>query len=291
MGRRAFISSVAALAAAGSSFAQDAQGPRLAAIDWAMLETAIAIGQMPVAACELIRYRQDEAAEAIPQSVTDLGLRGAPNYELLQLTRPDLILSSPFYIQHEARLRAIAPVLSLPFYVPGEPPVAKTLAATAALAEAVGQPEVAVRVETEAQDRIRSLASRLAPFRDRPVSLINIGDSRHLRAFGFDSLFGDMLGRLGLANAWTDRTQFSFRAPLPIERLADAPEARLIIVGQIPVEAREGVARSVLWRKLPAVAEGRLYQLPEVNAFGGLPSALRFAEMLTGALEAGPQPA
>lgn len=290
-GRRAFLLSVAAFAAAGSAFARDADGPRLAAIDWAMLETAVALGEMPVAACELIRYREGAQTLEIPRHVTDLGLRGSPNYELLQLTRPDLILTSPFYVQHEARLRSIAPVLSLPFFTPGEPPVAKAIAALPELAGAIGRPEAASHALDAAHARIAQLAARLAPYADRPVSLVDIGDVRHLRAFGFDSLFGDMLDRLGLANAWTGRTQFSFRAPLPIERLADMPEARLVVIGDIPVEARAALARSALWQRLPAVASGRFYQLPAVNAFGGLPSALYFAELLTQALEAGPRAA
>lgn len=257
--------------------------PRLAAIDWAMLETAMALGQTPVAACELIRYRLEAGMSDIPADVTDLGLRGAPNYELLQLTRPDLILSSPYYVQHEARLGGIAPVLSLPFYTPGEAPLQKVLAALDVLADRIDQPEAGKTAQEDAARALDAAARRLGPFRDRPVALIDIGDARHIRAFGYDSLFGSTLERLGLTNAWSDRTAFSFRAPLPLERLAAMPDARLVIVGDIPVEARPGLARSILWQALPPVAEDRLYLLPKVNAFGGVPSALRFAALLADA--------
>ncbi|WP_026155539.1 ABC transporter substrate-binding protein [Paracoccus sp. N5] len=286
LGRRAFLCSVAALAAAGPAFAQ--QSLRLAAIDWAMMETAVALGHMPVAACELVRYRQDTTEPRIPASVTDLGLRGAPNYELLQLMRPDLILSSTFYPAHEAQLSRIAPVLSLPFYIPGEPPLPKALAALADLAARIGDAPAGRTAQMEAEARLDVLAARLAGFRDRPVALIDIGDARHLRAFGYDSMFGNVLERLGLGNAWTERTAFSFRAPLPLERLAAMPEARLVIVGEIPVEARTGLRRSILWQALPPVAQGRLYRIPAVNAFGGTPSALHFAELLAQAFQTGP---
>ena len=125
-------------ALAGPSFTTGAGGPRLAAIDWAMLETAVAIGHMPVAACELIRFRADAVTPGIPGDVVDLGLRGSPNFELLQLVRPDLILTSPYYTALEPRMRAIAPVMSLPFYVPGDPPLPNALSALTGLAEAVG---------------------------------------------------------------------------------------------------------------------------------------------------------
>ncbi|MEO1977364.1 MAG: hypothetical protein ABGX15_14595, partial [Paracoccaceae bacterium] len=72
---------------------------RIAAIDWAMLETALALGVTPVAACELIRFRADAIEPPVPETVTDLGLRGSPNFELLQLTRPTMILTSPWYAQ------------------------------------------------------------------------------------------------------------------------------------------------------------------------------------------------
>ncbi|MDS9469144.1 ABC transporter substrate-binding protein [Paracoccus sp. MBLB3053] len=280
--------SAVAFAAAGPVFAQTGQGTRLAAIDWAMFETAVALGHMPVAACELIRYRAETPSPVIPDDVVDLGLRGAPNFELLQLIRPDFILTSPFYIAHEAKLRTIAPVVSLPFYMPGEAPLAKMETALVELGRTIGARGAARAAMALADQTFANLSTRLHSFRDRPVCLVNIGDERHLRAFGFDSLPGDALARLGLNNAWAAKTQFSFRAPLPIERLADMPEARLVIIGDVPIEARAGLSNSMLWRALPPISEGRLYQLPEINVYGGLPSALRFATLLVEAFEAGP---
>lgn len=257
---------------------------RLAAIDWAMLETAAAIGHMPAAACELVRYRAEAVTPRIPDGVVDLGLRGAPNVELLQLVRPSLILSSPYYARHEARFRRIAPVLSLSFFEPGVPPLARALAALGALARAVGDPAAGTRARAGAEARLDRLGQRLRAVADRPVAIVSIGDARHMQVFGFDSLFGSTLARLCLANAWKEGTRFSFLAPVPIEALAGLPEARLVIVGPVPPEARPGLDRSVLWRRLPAVAGGRVHQLPEVSAFGGAPAALRFAEALAGAL-------
>lgn len=263
-------------------------GPRLAAIDWAMLETAIAIGHMPVAAAELIRYRQDVAQPEIPADVTDLGLRGAPNFELLQLIRPDLILSSNYYTRYEDRLAEIAPVLSLPFYVPQQPPLPKVLAALSILADRIGDPLAGQRALQDTQADFDAQAARAAAFADRPLCLVNIGDARHMRAFGYDSLFGNVLDRLGLQNAWADVTQFSFLAPVPIEKLVQMPDARLVIVGDVPAYARRSLSHSILWQHLPAVTEDRVYFVPDGNPFGGAPSATRFGAGLIAALEQGP---
>ncbi|KIX17888.1 MULTISPECIES: ABC transporter substrate-binding protein [Paracoccus] len=283
--RRAFLTAAGILLAAGLPLRAEA-GPRLAAIDWAMLETATALGHMPVAAAELIRFRADVGVPAIPDTVTDLGLRGAPNFELLQLVRPTLILSSPYYTRYQARMEAIAPVLSLPFYQPGAAPLPKAMDALDALARQIGDPAAGGRARARANAHLDLLASRVARHADRPLALVDIGDARHLRAFGFDSLFGSTLTRIGLRNAWSEATAFSFLAPVPLERLADMPDARLIIAGPIPPQAQGALSRSRLWQALPQVAQGRVHHLPRMNAFGGVPAALRFGDLLARALEA-----
>ncbi|KQY51403.1 amino acid ABC transporter substrate-binding protein [Rhizobium sp. Root491] len=281
-GRREFLGLLAASALAGK--ARAAVTPRLAAIDWAMLETSVALGIMPVAATELIQFRAGAVEPEIPETVSDLGLRGAPNFELLQLTRPDLILISPFYTRYTGRLEAIAPVFSLPFYVKGEPPFEKSLAAVSALGEKLGRADEARKVLDEAHLALQAMRTRLAGFASRPTYVINIGDARHFRAFGEDSMFGDILGRLGLTNAWVDRSQFTFAAPVPLENLADVADARIVIVSDVPVEARESLRNSAIWRALPAVRENRVVTLGNVSPYGGITAAMRFARLLTEAL-------
>ncbi|THV23050.1 ABC transporter substrate-binding protein [Peteryoungia ipomoeae] len=293
-GRRAVLQLVAATGLAGlaaplsraAASSTGAAAQRLAAIDWAMLETACAIGHVPVAACELIRFRAESASLALPQDLLDLGLRGSPNFEQLRFARPDLILSSPFYVRLEGAFTAVAPVYSLPFFVRGEPSLPHALDALQALALRLDDPRSGERARHEAETRFDRLASRLKPHADRPVMLIDFGDSRHFRAFGFDSLYGSTLARLGLVNAWQGGTQFSFAAPVPIDRLAEIPDANFVIVNPVPIEARGQLQTSRLWNALPPVREGRVHQLGATNAFGGVPSALAFAEGLAEALAA-----
>lgn len=286
--RRAVLTAAGMMMAAALPLRAAGSGPRLAAIDWAMLEAAVALGRMPIAACELIRFREDAIEPPIPNDVVDLGLRGAPNFELLQLTRPDLILTSPYYAGYQDRLAALAPVISHTFYDPGQPPLPAAIAALHRLAEAIDDPAAGRRAEAGVEAELQRRAAKLGDFADLPVCLISLGDSRHMRVFGFDSLFGSTLVRLGLTNAWDRTTRFSFLAPVRIEKLAELPAARLVIVGQVSPAARRGLQRSVLWRMLPPVAANRLYILPDVNAFGATPSALRFARLLSQALAAEP---
>ena len=264
-----------------------ADTPRIAAIDWAMLETAMALGIVPVAACELIRFRADAVTPELPPSVVDLGLRSAPNFALLQLTRPTLILSSPWYGYIEPRLSAIAPVFTQTFYFADKDPWQKSIEALHGLAMHLGIPETANQVEAAALAELAQMREVLAPFRDRPVYITQIGDPRHFRAFGADSMFGAVLTELGLTNAWEGNTEFSFAAPVPLERLASKPDARIIAVSDIPAVAEQGLRNSVLWNRLEPVAQGRFATIGNINPFGGLPAGLRFARLLTNALTQG----
>lgn len=283
IGRRQALGLLAALAVAWDAKAADAPG-RIAAIDWAMLETLMALGVTPIAATELIQFRNDAVEPEIPSSVVDLGLRGSPNFELLYLLKPELILISPFYVRHQPALEAIAPVYSLPFYVKGEPPYAKALNAVSQLCALLGRADMAAKVLADQEALLASLRRQLAPFSARPTYIVNIGDSRHFRAFGADSMFGDILQRLGLPNAWTDRSRFTFAAPVPMENLAANPEARIVIVSDIPVEARSGLRNSMIWKSLRPVREGRVVTIGNVNPYGGITAGLRFARLLSEAL-------
>ncbi|MDP9835493.1 iron complex transport system substrate-binding protein [Neorhizobium huautlense] len=282
--RRGVLLGSAALALAGRANAA-APPQRIAAIDWAMLETAVALGVMPVAATELIQFHKDAVEPAIPDNVIDLGLRGSVNLELLHLVKPDLILISPFYTRHEATLSAIAPTLSLPFYVKGEPPFEKALGAVRALGERLGRSQEAAHVETDIRAALETMRQSLARFTDRPTYLVNIGDSRHVRIFGSDSMFGDILVRLGFRNAWPDRSRFTFAAPVPIENLAVERDARIVIVSDIPVEARSRLRSSMIWNALEPVSQGRVLQLPNIAPYGGVTAGMRFARLFAEALQ------
>lgn len=279
--RRNFLALAAALLA---SPVARADTPRVAAIDWGMLETALAIGVVPVAATELIQFRKIAVEPIVPESVADLGLRGTPNYELLRIVAPDLILISGFYEYQRAALERIAPVLALPVYEAGRPPYPLAETSMLALGEQLGRAAEAARYVAETGAELHVCRDSLKHAASRPAFVISLGDSRHFRAFGPDSMFGDVLGRLGIANAWQDATSYSAAAPVGIEALARVPEASIVIVAPLPPEVGRTLPENALWNALPAVREGRVAVLDPVNHFGGLPSARRFARLLAEAV-------
>ncbi|KXF76392.1 amino acid ABC transporter substrate-binding protein [Paramesorhizobium deserti] len=273
------------LALAASAFAwpavlSAAPLPRIAVIDWAMLETALAIGVVPVAATELIQFREIAIEPEVPQSVTDLGLRGTPNMELLRIIAPDLILSSNFYEYRRPAFERVAPVFSRTIYETGVPPFDPARDAMLALGQKLGREDAARSYIAALGAEIAVLRERVQTRAHRPVFLISIGDSRHFRAFGGDSMFGDVLTRIGLANAWTGTTSYSATAPVGIEALAAVPDADIVVIGPVPPEARDILPQSPIWNALPAVSQGRVAMLDPIDHFGGLPAARRFVRLL-----------
>ena len=282
LSRRALVAA-ALLASVGQGSAQTARAAdalRVATVDWAVLETLLALGIAPVAATELVLFRKVAVEPAVPPGVVDLGLRGSPNLEALLLARPDLIFSSNFYAAMDPMLARIAPVDRQSVYRQGISPYEPAEAITRAIGARTGRAEAARMLVETTRAEIAQLRIGIAGADGRAFLLINLGDSRHFRVFGADSMFGAVAERLGLANAWGARTSYSASAPVGIETLARFPQAWIVIVPPV-------LPHSAFWRALPSVTAGRVLTLDPINPFGALPAAGRFARVLARALQAG----
>ncbi len=260
--------------------AHAATAVRFAVIDWAMLETALAIGAVPAAASELRQYRQMQLEPVVPEGVADLGLRGAPNLELLRMIEPDLIVASNFYEYRRAAFERIAPVFAPTVYSAGQPPYAILEEATLSLGEKLGLAAEAHAYVATVASEIAEARQRFASVSGRKVFVISLGDARHFRAFGRDSLFGDVLVRLDFENAWTRDTNYSAAAPVGLEQLAETPDASIVVIGPTDSETLYRLPQNSLWNALPAVREKRVLFLPPLDHFGGLPAARRFVQLL-----------
>jgi iron complex transport system substrate-binding protein len=129
--------------------------------------------------------------------------------------------------------------------------------------------------------RLDALRQQLSTGDGRPVLLINLGDARHYRVFGADSMFGSVLTRLGLDNAWTGATAYSATAPVGIETLASMPDAWIVMIPPHPLDAIAALEHGAFWNALPSVRDKRVITLGSINPYGALPAARRFAEELS----------
>lgn len=258
--------------------------PRIAAIDWGQAQTLIAIGAPPVAMAQIESYGDWVGGPAVPASVRDVGLRAQPNMELLSQLNLDAITITPMYANSRARLARIAPVKSIDVYYHDGSAWHNTVESTRALAALVHREAAAERFIQATRAEIEQRAQRV-PDAARPLLVIQFIDARHVRVFGDNSLIGNVMARMDVANAWQQDTNFWGFALVPIERLATIDNARMAVLDPMPVGVPEQIASSVLWHKLPAVHGQAVLDLPAVWSFGGLPSATRFARGLASAYE------
>ncbi len=295
LSRRAFVAGGAALLASVSLEAGQARAstlpmqdgftlPRVATMDWGLLETLLAMGVIPVAAPELVLYRQVVVEPPVPPQVADIGLRGTPNFEAMLRARPSLIFNSSYYVAADPNLRLIAPVETISIYVKGTLPFLMAQQAAVKLAQAVGMPDAAPALLARTDETLAQWREKLAGHAAREVLIINLGDARHFRVFGPDSMFGEVLERMGLRNAWQQGTSYSASAPVGLEVLARFADADIIIVPPVPPDAARVLPQSVLWRALPNVRANRVHVIGAMNPFGGLPTAMRCARQVGTAL-------
>ena len=114
----------------------------------------------------------------------------------------------------------------------------------------------------------------------RTILPINLGDARHYRVYGSDSMFGEVLARTGLKNAWQGKTSYTAMAPIGIETLASMPDTWIVFIPPHPPDAMVTLQSGAFWQALPAVREGRVLTLGSINPYGALPAASRFADLL-----------
>lgn len=279
VGRRSLLLGCAAAAIAPSSRAAVPQR-RLAAMDYGLAETLIRLGCPPRGLVATQDWARWVVEPELPADIVNLGTGREPNLEVLQALRPDAILSTPYHAGIHHRLERIAPVISLPVYVPDGRPLALAGDATTRLGSLIGDPAAAERLKAEAEAVFARTREALSGRRLPPIYLVNFMDQRHVRVYGAKSLFDDVMRRIGLVNAWTGQTNYWGFATVGIEELQIGTDALLIYFDPVPPAVLPALARNPIWQSLSFVRKDRVHGLPPVLMFGCVPSAMRFARLV-----------
>jgi iron complex transport system substrate-binding protein len=258
--------------------------PRIAALDWGVAETLVALDSPPVGVAEIPDYDRTVVAPSMPPGVVDVGLRLSPNAELMHELTLDLVLINPAQEYMRGFLAPFGRVEVVPIYTPEGRPYRLSCEAVTRLAQMVGDLAAGHALLRQAEATMDETRRLLRSYDGRPVYIVTFIDSRHVGVAGSRSLFQGVLDQLGLRNAWTGEVGEWGMASVGIERLATDPEARLLYLQPVPPEARRVLTESPLWRLLPFVREGRVGALQPLWQFGALPSAMRIAQQLGRAL-------
>lgn len=297
MQRRPFLKSVALAPLFGASLlaaraAVPSRAPRLAVLDWGLLETVLALGVTPVGVAETAAYNDSVVTPAVPAGVSDVGLRLAPSLELLQQLAPDYILINSSQESQRAMLERIAPVRAFAVYTDAGAPYRHSQAVTLQVGQLCGNEAAARQLIDATASTLDASHAQIAAWRagsrmpdpHRPLYLIRFFDSRHIGVYGARSLFQDVMTALDVSNAWQGPTDYWGIGVAGIEKLAASARADVLYFDPLPGGVARTLTSNRLWHALPAVAAGRVAALPPFWGFGMLPSAARFARALATAL-------
>ncbi len=280
------IAALTSLGATGPGRADASHpAPTVVALDWALAATAVALEADLVGVAEREAYRRWVGAPALPPEVAELGLRTAPNLEMLTALRPGLILINALNESERPRLETIAPCFSNVIYTPQHRPIERAIATTRALGALLDRANQAEAMLAHADTRFEAARRRLASTgRRRPILPVNFVDARHLRVYGAGSLFEDVARRVGLTPAWMRDTNPWGFATVGIEAMLDGVDCDILVIEPTPPAARASLDWPGLWTSLIAAGRNRVNSVPPVWAFGDMTAAARCADLLADAL-------
>lgn len=258
----------------------DSSPTRIVSLDYGLTETLLGLGVVPVGVPDLEGYEKWVVEPELPASVVDVGSTFEPNLELIQQLEPDLILTTPFLAGLRDRLERIAPTLSLAIYAPAGEPYRRATEVTRRLGRRLDRESAAESLIARVDSTLRAARSELDESDRLPVYFVRFMDPRHVRVFGEQSLFDDVLEKLAVPNAWNEETNYWGFSTVGIESLATERDVRLFYLNPPPPDVLPTLEKSELWGHLPFVEAGRVHPFPMVLMFGGLPAAERFADLL-----------
>ncbi len=259
--------------------------PRIATADWSAAETLTAMKLPPLAVGDKRAYGNWVNYPALPAQTLDSGLRFQPNLERLRQLKPDMFVQSSWFAHLKPQFAAIAPVHEIDFATAEGTQYAHTVAATRALGKLVNASPAAEQLIADTERQLTQRRQTLAPYRSRPLAIVQFVDTRHLRIYGRTSMYQAVLDKLGLRNAWQGESNGWGFANITLAKLAELPpNTLLVIVKPHPANVRPGLEKSALWQRLPFAQAANRRVLPPSWSYGALPSMQHFAQQLARAL-------
>lgn len=289
LSRRAVIASLAVVPLAVSARAGAPRFRKIATLDYAVASTLIETGGALSAVAEAADWDKWMGAPALPAGVVNLGSAWEVNFELLAALKPDLIITTPFLDALLPKLKEIAPCLRISvFDGSGDPVLTKAYAETRRMGEFLGASAATSAFLAHSDRLFEDCRMRLARLPERDLLMFYLIDDRHAYVYGAPGLYQGALERLNLKNAWTSPCNYWGFAMTGLEGLAAAAteSTHAVLFEPTPRDVMAKVGESPIWTALPFNRTGRLSILPPALAYGMVVEAVRFARLLTTALEA-----
>ena len=262
----------------------DKPAERVAVLEWQQIEDVLTLCLTPVAVADAEGYSTWDTAEALPDGVTDVGMRGEPNLEALFGTNPDLVIVEAYTAEDEIikQLEEYGvPVLATKGADAADP-IQNMLDTFELIASATGREERAEVVVDDFNDALEDAQEEIADADVATDSFVYFdgwiqGGNVAIRPFGQGSLMGELGESLGLTNAWEGEVDPAYGlGQTDIEGMSEVGDASFFYTGTTDPagDVNAELAKNRVWKQIPAVEDGRSYAFPEgIWTFGGPRSA------------------
>lgn len=255
---------------------------KVAAIDWTQIETLLALGIQPIGAAQVTDYNAWVKSPTIPASTADLGLRTQPNLERLSELKPERIFISPMFQSLVPQLSRIAPVTNIALYKKGNVSWQTLKTYTRTIAKDTNKEDAAEALIESAQSKLAELTAQV-PANAAPLLMVQFMDARHVRVFGNNSMYKIAANQIGLKNAWQGNTNSWGFSLVGIDKLLGI-KGQIVVIEPLPAGVINNLQQDAFWQYLITQTSHPMLTIPPVWSFGAIPSTVRFATLLTTAL-------
>lgn len=257
--------------------------------DWGIGATLTELGLPPFAMSAKKSYKTWVVTPPLPQSVIDVGLRGAPNPELISSLHPDLIVDNFFYEDNRTIYNPTTPVESITFGFDFEnmdttkpPEWSKMVDSTLKLGRLIERPKRTELYIKNSRQQIEAAGTVVRQHMGdkRKIVVANFYSVQEINFFDINSpmqLATDIMG-LDLVSLGTPN-DYGF-ASVPLHQIYEIPDdACLIIMEPISPFIKYQLKNSLIWQNSRfSQPDACLYVIKPVWYYGGINVLVQFAE-------------
>lgn len=253
---------------------------KVVAIDWTAAEILGSLGYEIAAIGDKRNYKIWVKEPELSENVVDLGLRMQPNLESLIKIKPDITIIPSFFKFHQNTLSQYSNVAVIDAYKDGNL-YENLINATKEIAQLIGREKEAANLISRNEEIFKILKDKVKFFTSAPIAVVQFIDSKRLRIYGKNSIYGISLEKLGLINAIKDEfaTNLWGIATIPLTALFHLPNnTRIVIIKPNPINIKHELKFNSIYRELK-LFENRI-ELDPVWSAGAIASMQKFAYRL-----------
>ncbi|MFV0574005.1 MAG: ABC transporter substrate-binding protein [Vibrio sp.] len=258
---------------------------RIVALNWDLAEQLLELDVTPVGVPNIKDYSTWVVKPAIPESVADLGTRAEPNLQKLAELKPDLILAASPQKDLIPRLQEIAPVLYYESYEGEKDSAEEVITNFKQIAQVVDKSELAEQKLAGMEERFSELNKQLTEkFGDKLPNVLAMRFANQTSVFVYteNSTTNYVLNKLGLTPAMPFPPAHWGIKQIRLTDLQAVKDGYVVYFG--PFDQQAAMEKSMLWKAMPFVRNGKVNEADSVWNYGGAMSMKYIGESITKSL-------